>query len=127
MEEWAWHYRTLLTLRDHLTGGVGDRLRESTAAMEPPSLHAEDFSDELYDRELIRALPANPAEALQEIDHALKRIRSREYGRCEVTGRKIPKTQLREMPWRRFAQGAKSLSAPGSPNRRQTAANRKQS
>lgn len=82
--------------------------------MEPPSLHAEDLSDELYDRELVRALPTNPAEAIQEIDHALQRIRGKAFGRCEATGRKIPKIQLREIPWRRFAEGAKPTSSPDS-------------
>ena len=77
--------------------------------MEPPSLHAEDLSDELYDRELVSALPANTAQALQEIDHALQRIKDKAYGRCEATGRRIPKTQLREMPWRRFARGVNPL------------------
>lgn len=123
--EWAWHYRTLLALHDHLKGGVGDRLRESSAAMEPPSLHAEDLTDELYDRELVLALPADRAEALQEINHALQRIRSKEYGGCEATGRKIPKAQLREMPWRRFAQGMKTPPLPDSSNQRRPAATRK--
>ena len=120
--EWAWHYRTLLALRDHLKGGVGDRLRESGAAMEPPSLHPEDLSDERYDRELASALPANPAKALQEIDQALQRIKNKEYGRCEATGRQIPKTQLREQPWRRFAQGVKPTPAPRTSRRAGSAA-----
>ena len=124
--EWAWHYRTLLALRDHLKGCVGDRLRESSGAMEPPSLHAEDLLDELYDRDLVSALPANTAQALQEIEHALQRIKNKEYGRCEATRRRIPKTQLRQMPWRRFAQGVPTLPVPRPSIRRRAASVRKQ-
>ena len=102
--EWAWHYRTLLALRDHLMGGTGDRLRESCDPMEPPSLHAEDFAGELYDRELALTLPANPAEALREINDAIDRLKAGTYSRCEATGRRIPKSQLRAIPWRRFAE-----------------------
>ena len=108
--EWAWHYRTLLALRDHLTGSTGDRLRESCDAMEPPSLHAEDFTGELYDRELALALPAKSAEALREINDAIGRLKTGNYGRCEATGRCIPKSQLRAIPWRRFAEGRRTAA-----------------
>jgi RNA polymerase-binding transcription factor DksA len=109
--EWAWHYRTLLALRDHLRGGTGDRLRESIDAMESPSLHPEDLADERYDRELALALPQDRTEAWREIEDAIQRIRTGVYGRCEATGRSIPKSKLRETPWRRFA------TVPSQPQR----------
>jgi RNA polymerase-binding transcription factor DksA len=99
--KWAWHYRTLLALRDHLLGGNGDRVRESIDPMEPPSLHAADFADEVYDRELARALPPNRADAWREITDAIDRIKRGTYGRGEAAGRRIPARQLRAMPWRR--------------------------
>lgn len=102
---WAWHYRTLLTLRDHLLSETGDRSREPTGAMEPPSLHAEDLADELYDRDLARALPTNPVDALREVEDAIGRLETGTYGRCEATGRVIPSRRLRAMPWCRRASG----------------------
>jgi RNA polymerase-binding transcription factor DksA len=103
--EWAWHYRTLLALRDHLSGGSGDRARESCDAMEPPSLHPEDLADELYDRELAAALPADVTEAQREVDAAIERLKTGAYGICEVTGRDIPPAELRAKPWCRHAAG----------------------
>jgi RNA polymerase-binding transcription factor DksA len=105
LEDWGWHYRTLLALRDHLRGGAGDRMREPVGAMEPPSVHPEDLVDELYDRDLARALPENRVEALREIDDAILRLSTGVYSVCEATGRRIPKAQLRAKPWRRFVEG----------------------
>jgi RNA polymerase-binding transcription factor DksA len=101
--EWGWHYRTLLALRAHLRHRRGERLAEPCDAMEPPSLHCEDLADELYDRDLAKALPTDSGAALREIEDALERLRTGRYGRCETTGRPIPKSRLREMPWRRSA------------------------
>ena len=112
---WAWHYRTLLALRDHLTGGAGDRARESFGAMEPPSLHAEDLADELYDRDLAHALPADPGEAQREIDDAIQRLKRGIYGCCEATGRQIPSAELRAKPWCRYAM--KAIKAPARKHR----------
>lgn len=104
--QWAWHYRTLLALRDHLSGGAGDRLREPGDAMEPPSLHAGDFAGELFDRDLAQALPENRAEALREIDDAIQRLETGAFGRCERTGRPLPKSALRKTPWLRLLPAA---------------------
>ena len=102
--EWGWHFRTLLALRDHLAGQVGDRLREPFDAMGSPSMHAEDLSDELYDRELAQALPADRTEAMRAVNDALRRLNDGTYGRSEGTGRRIPPSQMRAMPWRRYAE-----------------------
>jgi RNA polymerase-binding transcription factor DksA len=110
-QEWAWHYRTLRALRDHLATGFGDRLREPVGAMEPPSIHSEDLADELYDRELAKSLPQDRGMALREIDDAIQRICTGVYGKCEATGRLIPKPQLLAMPWRRYAEG---VTPPGT-------------
>lgn len=99
--EWNWHYRTLVALRDHLLGCSGDREREPIQAMEPPSLHAEDFAADVYDRKLAAALPTNLAVALREVQDALARIKDGTYGRCENTGRRIPAALLQARPWRR--------------------------
>jgi RNA polymerase-binding transcription factor DksA len=103
--KWAWHYRTLLGLRAHLLGHKAERLAEPFEAMEPPGLHCADMLEDLYDRSLAEALPADPGEARAEIEAAIKRVASGKYGRCEATGRPIPPRLLRAMPWRRTAAG----------------------
>ena len=107
-EKWEWHLRTLLALRDHLRGSMGDREREPCDPLESPSLHAEDLVDELYDRELAAALPSDSAVALREIEDALLRIKAGTYGRCERTGRAIPRDELRALPWRRSPETRRS-------------------
>lgn len=104
--EWTWHYRTLRALRDHLTAGRGDRLRGTTEPLEPASAHGADFADEVHDRELAAALPADPAAALAEVEAALRRITAGTYGLCLESGRPIPEAQLRACPWRTTAAGS---------------------
>jgi RNA polymerase-binding transcription factor DksA len=110
--EWAWHFRTLLALRNHLLSGSGDRCRESMDAMEPPSVHALDWLAETYDHDLALALPANREEALREVNDAIRRIEKGTYGRCEATGKPIARSRLRATPWRRYTPvAARRLSA----------------
>jgi RNA polymerase-binding transcription factor DksA len=110
--EWAWHFRTLLALRNHLLSGSGDRCRELVEAMEPPSVHALDWLAETYDHDLALALPANREEALREVNDAILRIEKGTYGRCEATGKPIARSRLRATPWRRYTPvAARRLSA----------------
>ena len=112
--QWAWHLRTLIALRDHLRRGRGDRTRDPADAMDPPSLHGADLIDELYDRELADALPADPDEALAEVDAALRRMAAGTSGTCEVTGRRIAAAHLRARPWCRWAAGVQGRPCPAA-------------
>lgn len=81
---WAWHYGTLVALRDHL---VQER-------------QAPQATDK-FDRDFIRALLAREADPLGEINAAIERILRGDYGICEATGRRIPPPRLRAAPWTR--------------------------
>lgn len=105
--EWAWHYRTLVALRDHL---VGEQLAQATAA---PVGGAPD--NDRFDRDFIRALLAAEPDALGEISAAIARILFGHYGLCEATGRKIPAARLRATPWIRCL--ARAGTAGGRPRR----------
>lgn len=100
--EWAWHFRTLLALRNHLLSGREEPGGEPAEAMEPPSLHAIDFTGDVYDRDLALALPADREEALREVNDALRRIERGVYGICEATGKPIARSRLKATPWRRY-------------------------
>lgn len=104
--KWAWHFRTLLALRNHLLSGRGDRCREPLESMEPPSLHALDWLAETYDHDLALALPANREEALREVNDALARLENGTYGRCEASGRPIARARLQAEPWQRYTPAA---------------------
>lgn len=82
--QWAWHYRTLVALRDHLV-------------QEQKSPQAADK----FDRDFIRALLAREPDALGEINAAIERILGGDYGVCEATGRRISPQRLRAAPWTR--------------------------
>lgn len=85
---WAWHYRTLVALRDHL-------VQEQRA---PQSI-------DWFDRDFIRALLARESDPLGEINGAIDRILRGSYGYCEDTGRRIASARLRATPWIRRRSG----------------------
>src|SRR4051812_43350109 len=82
--EWAWHYRTLVALRDHLV-----EEQRSPGAVDD------------FDRVFIRALLTREPDALGEINAAIERILHGNYGFCEKTGRPLTAARLRAAPWAR--------------------------
>jgi RNA polymerase-binding transcription factor DksA len=82
---WAWHFRTLVALRDHL-------LQEQRAPQ----------AADKFDRDFIRALLAHEPDGLEEINAAIDRILRGDYGICEFSGRRIPAARLRAAPWARY-------------------------
>jgi RNA polymerase-binding transcription factor DksA len=82
---WAWHFRTLVALREHLV----EVQRTPQAA-------------DQFDRDFIRALLAREADGLEEINAAIDRILRGDYGVCESTGRPIAAARLRAAPWTRY-------------------------
>jgi RNA polymerase-binding transcription factor DksA len=53
------------------------------------------------ERERDLALSAQARAAIDEIDHALRKIDIGTYGICEVSGQPIPKERLKAIPWAR--------------------------
>lgn len=86
---WAWHYRTLVALRDHL---VQQSKSPGTA--------------DVFDREFVKTLLARERDPLGEINAAIRRIEEGHYGVCEHTGRPIDASRLRALPWTRHAGDA---------------------
>ena len=73
---------------DHLRFNVGDFY---------------DHASEDRQRELALTLSNRERSKLQQIDDALKRIESGEYGFCEVTGEKIGEERLMAMPFTKMS------------------------
>src|SRR5438046_10264897 len=48
------------------------------------------------------SLLSQEQDALYEIDHALKRIELGTYGKCEMSGKPIPRARLEAIPFARF-------------------------
>lgn len=53
------------------------------------------------ERERDLALSAQARQAVEEIDHALAKIKAGTYGLCETSGEAIPKDRLEAIPWAR--------------------------
>ena len=87
----------LISWRDELTGNsdnILNNLKELDMRKPDPvdcgSLYAE------KERNIITTSRNNLL--IQQIEHALRRIRNREYGYCEITGEKIGMKRLEIMP-----------------------------
>lgn len=80
--------------------------------MEPGDIQFDDESGEggtaNIDRERDLALSAQARLAVDEIDHAITKIKNGTYGRCESCGQPIPKARLKALPQARLCVACKS-------------------
>jgi len=58
-----------------------------------------DIASEINEEVLSAALSDNEIATLKQIEKALEKIENSTYGICEGTGKKIPLTRLRAIPW----------------------------
>ena len=101
---WAWHYRTLVALRNRLIREANICLDELGTAIEPDSMHPADSASDEFDHDFSLALLARKENALAEINDAITRILEGRYGICEATKTRIPAARLRAVPWCRYAR-----------------------
>lgn len=60
--------------------------------------HLADAATDTYERELDEGLEEDARDQLRQVETALARIESGEYGTCEVCGMEIPVERLEAMP-----------------------------
>ncbi len=104
--KWAWHYRTLLRLRDALRLAANEH---ESAGREPFERDGADVIDRATDEtedSNVRAELAREGSELAEIEAALGRLAAGTYGRCEATGLPISPERLRALPWTRWSKAA---------------------
>ena len=58
-----------------------------------------DAATETYERELDEGLEEDARDQLRQVEKAIERIESGEYGRCEICGKEIPVDRLEAVPW----------------------------
>lgn len=105
---WAWHYRTLLSLRDRLLQ-QGEGARGAVAQpLEPHSMDEADSASDEFDHDLGLSQLSAEQDALYEVDQALRRIREGTYGVCEESGQPIPAARLQAIPWARRTREAEA-------------------
>lgn len=106
--EWAKYYAMLMDLRDRLRHQMEGLAKESAEEMTGYSLHMADSGTDNFDRDFALSLLSADQDAVYEIEEALKRIEKGTYGKCELTGKAIPKSRLDAIPWTRFTVEAQS-------------------
>jgi len=98
----------LLQLRDamvdSMTGVAQGTLRSRAEGSEASAfgMHQADAGSDAYDRDFALSLLSQEQDALYEIDEALKRIELGSYGKCEMSGKPIPRARLEAIPFARF-------------------------
>ena len=97
--KWAWHYRTLLGLRDRLQAERSELAEAAAAPMEIQDTRSAEGATDESDRDLAFALLKSEENALAEVGAAITRLLKGAYGRCEVSGKPIPAARLRAIPW----------------------------
>jgi RNA polymerase-binding transcription factor DksA len=98
----------LLQLRDamvdSMAGVAQDTLRSRAEGSEASAfgMHQADAGSDAYDRDFALSLLSQEQDALYEIDQALKRVELGTYGKCEMSGKPIPRARLEAIPFARF-------------------------
>ncbi len=100
--------QNLLQLRDamvdSMAGVAQGTLRSRAEGSEASAfgMHQADAGSDAYDRDFALSLLSQEQDALYEIDEALKRIEVGTYGKCEMSGKPIPRARLEAIPFARF-------------------------
>jgi len=92
------------TMVDSMAGVAQDTLRSRAEGSEASAfgMHQADAGSDAYDRDFALSLLSQEQDALYEIDQALKRIELGTYGKCEMSGKQIPRARLEAIPFARF-------------------------
>lgn len=100
-EELEQHRTRLLGTIAHHDIGASSLTEETGELLSSSSSdnHLADTASETYDRELDEGLEEDARARLREVEEALARIESGEYGKCRVCGREIPPERLEVVPW----------------------------
>ena len=73
--------------------------RDASGDLSGYTLHMADTATDSYDREFSLGLASNAQQILYEIDEALKRVKEKNFGNCQLCEKPIPKKRLRALPY----------------------------
>ncbi len=104
--KWAWHYRTLLRLRDALRLAASEHESAGREPFEREGADAIDRATDETEDSNVRAELAREGAELAEIEAALGRLAAGTYGVCEATGLPISPERLKALPWTRWSKAA---------------------
>jgi RNA polymerase-binding transcription factor DksA len=116
--KWARHYEHLSELRAYFQRQKGTLTQDANEEQPTYSEHMADAGTDSYDRDFALSMLSSDQNALYEIDEAIERLEDGSYGRCELTGKPIPRERLEAIPWARFTiEAERQLEERGAVNR----------
>jgi DnaK suppressor protein len=87
----------LLGDREQIMRRLGE-LREELRGIEETPREMEEWAQEEKDRDILIRLEERETDELRKIQAALTLIDTKEYGKCQVCGKPIPRARLEELP-----------------------------
>lgn len=88
---------------NHLADGALNRTgREASGDLSKMPIHMADIGSDNYEQEFSLDLLAAEQATLAEVDSALARIESGEYGACVECGHRIKKSRLNAIPYTHY-------------------------
>lgn len=107
--KWYWYYQKLRSLRESLIANRAEQALEFSEPLEVHSMDEADSATDEFDHNLALAILSHEEDDLYELDEAIQRIFDGTYGVCEMTGKAIPESRLRVVPWTRYTKDALEL------------------
>lgn len=98
-DEWAWHRRTLETLRARLLDEEHDLQAGTEGLLVPEPADFAEQANSRNERVILEAELRTEQDILEQVEAALDRLREGSYGICVVTGLPIEAARLRALPW----------------------------
>lgn len=100
--KWVWHYGVLQALRERLGRDCDHQIEQTSEPLVTDTNDSADCATDEFDHDMALSILSHEQSAINEVDAAIKRILEGKYGVCEETGKPIPATRLRAVPWTRY-------------------------
>jgi len=91
--------KRLSRIRDRLMDEMEGQLRTCREAAGEKSSESIDFANSSYSEDMAAALAEMEHREIREVEEALERIKSGEYGKCRSCGKRISKARLEALPF----------------------------
>ncbi|MDF2963415.1 MAG: transcriptional regulator, TraR/DksA family [Paenibacillus sp.] len=86
-------------INEQSTAGINESLRSSTNELSAYDNHPADLGTEVFERGRDLALNETISKQLDEINLSLEKMKTGQYGKCEVCGKAIPFERLEAIPY----------------------------
>jgi RNA polymerase-binding protein DksA len=110
------HFKNILmALREKISGDVtnleqnslAQTLKDQTGQLSGYSIHLADVASDSYDRDFNINLASLEQNILKDIDNALEKLSSGQYGACETCSAPISESRLEAVPYARLCLDCK--------------------